>query len=30
VPAGEELRVPGLAKLAFDDLHYQIYRVSEP
>jgi hypothetical protein len=28
VPAGKELHVPGLAKLPFDDPHYQIYRVS--
>jgi hypothetical protein len=30
VPAGQELHVPGLAKLPFDDPHYQIYRITAP
>ena len=30
VPAGKELHVPGLAKLPFDDPHYQIYRITAP
>jgi hypothetical protein len=28
VPAGKDLTVRGVAKLAFDDPHYQIYRIS--